>query len=314
MVSKAPAFQFYPQDYLASARVAEMTLEEEGVYIRLLCYCWASGSIPKDPERCARLAGKGCSVETATVVQRSFSEHPTDMQRLIHDRLEIERENQRQRRLQASEAGRESAKRRKQHSDNPTLPSVNNGRSTVVQQNVNTSSSSSSSSSSSLNSIEGRAPEYRIPTSLDDTLCRAAAERWFDYLDSKQLQDKSPRGNELALEAWWGQMAKLGREKFLEAVEQSMSRGKWNVELVEQQNGRSRKEESQDWVLAVKVAKAHPSDWKKRQELLPADVFEALKRSGSRAVSEGNSYELKTLKDIFESHLKDIRSGITASN
>jgi len=164
------------------------------------------------------------------------------------------------------------------------------------------------------NSIEGRAPEYRIPTSLDDTLCRSAAERWFDYLDSKQLQDKSPRGNELALEAWWGQMAKLGREKFLEAVEQSMSRGKWNVELIKQQNGRARKEESQDWVLAVKVAKAHPSDWKKRQELLPADVFEALKRTGSKAVAEGNSYELRILKDIFYSHLKDATSGITASN
>lgn len=162
-------------------------------------------------------------------------------------------------------------------------------------------------------SIKDRAPENKIPESLNDSQCLAAAEKWLDYLDIKGLQDKSPRGNELALEAWWGQMAKLGREKFLEAVEQSMSRGKWNVELVKQQNGRSRKEESQDWVLAVKVAKAHPSDWKKRQELLPADVFEALKRSGSRAVSEGNSYELKTLKDIFESHLKDIRSGVQQS-
>jgi len=109
-------------------------------------------------------------------------------------------------------------------------------------------------------------------------------------------------------------MAKLGRDNFLAAVTQSIAAGRWNVELKDNQNGRARKKESQDWVLAVKVAKAHPSDWKKRQELLPADVFEALKRSGSRAVSEGNSYELKTLKDIFESHLKDIRSGITASN
>jgi uncharacterized protein YdaU (DUF1376 family) len=82
---KSPAFQFYVQDYLASSRVAEMTLEEEGVYIRLLCYCWSVGSIPADPERCAKLAGKGCSIETATNVQRSFNEHPTDAQRLVHD-------------------------------------------------------------------------------------------------------------------------------------------------------------------------------------------------------------------------------------
>ena len=164
------------------------------------------------------------------------------------------------------------------------------------------------------NSIEGRAPETKIPDSLNDSQCLAAAEKWLDYLDIKGLQDKSPRGNEIALEAWWRQMAKFGRDKFLEAVEQSMSRGKWNVELHDHQNGRARKEESNDWVLAVKVAKAHPSDWKKRQELLPADVFEALKRTGSKAVAEGNSYELRILKDIFYSHLKDASSGITASN
>lgn len=154
MSTKPPAFQFYPQDYLASTRVAEMTLEEEGVYIRLLCYCWSAGSIPKDPERCAKLAGKGCSVETATVVQRSFSEHPTDYQRLVHDRLEIERENQRARREQASSAGKKSAERRaKTHvesvetKENPAKTHSSNGRSTEVQRNLNPSSSSSSSSS-----------------------------------------------------------------------------------------------------------------------------------------------------------------------
>jgi uncharacterized protein YdaU (DUF1376 family) len=150
MSSKPPAFQFYPQDYLASTRVAEMTLEEEGVYIRLLCYCWASGSIPADPERCAKLAGKGCSVATATVVQRSFNEHPTDPQRLVHDRLEIERENQRTRREQASSAGKKSAERRAkthvepvQTTETPAKTHDSNGRSTVVQRNLNPSSSSS---------------------------------------------------------------------------------------------------------------------------------------------------------------------------
>lgn len=154
MSSKPPAFQFYPQDYLASSRVAEMTLEEEGVYIRLLCYCWSTGSIPADPERCARLAGKGCTVATATVVQRSFNEHPTDPQRLVHDRLEIERENQRTRREQASSAGKKSAERRSktqgETADTKEMPAKthdSNGRSTDVQRNLNPSSSSSSSSS-----------------------------------------------------------------------------------------------------------------------------------------------------------------------
>jgi len=164
------------------------------------------------------------------------------------------------------------------------------------------------------NSIEGRAPENKMPESLNDSQCLAAAEKWFDYLDSKELQDKSPRGNEIALEAWWGQMAKLGREGFLEAVEQSMSRGKWNVELHEQQSGRARKSESKEWIAALKAARAHPADWEQRQKILNPDVFEALKRTGSKAVAFGNDFELKTLRELFESHLKDIRSGITASN
>jgi uncharacterized protein YdaU (DUF1376 family) len=152
-MNKSPAFQFYPQDYLSSARVAEMTLEEEGVYIRLLCYCWSSGSIPADSERCARLAGKGCSIEVVTTVQRSFNEDPADPERLVHDRLDIERNKQNERREQASMAGRLSGKSRAEKANqnkNPAKTPQSNGRSTDVQLNGNTSSSSSSSTSTSL--------------------------------------------------------------------------------------------------------------------------------------------------------------------
>ena len=137
---KAPAFQFYPQDYLASSRVAEMTLEEEGAYIRLLCYAWTTGGIPRDPERCARLAGKGCSTTVATNVQRAFNEDPTDSTRLVHNRLELEREKQRLRKQQTSEAGHRSAEARRAKS---TAEQTKNKRSTNVQRNVNPSSSSS---------------------------------------------------------------------------------------------------------------------------------------------------------------------------
>jgi hypothetical protein len=149
---------------------------------------------------------------------------------------------------------------------------------------------------------------------MNTAQCLAAAEKWFDYLDSKQLHDKSPRGNEIALEAWWGQMARLGPETFLLAVEQSMASGRWNVELRESHATRSRKSDSSDWIAAVKAAKAQPTDWEKRKAMLTEDQYEALKRTGSKAVAFGNDFELKTLKDIFESHLKDIRSGITTSN
>jgi uncharacterized protein YdaU (DUF1376 family) len=52
---KAPAFLFYADDFLAGT--ADMSAEEVGGYIRLLCHQWTKGSIPNDPERVARMAG-----------------------------------------------------------------------------------------------------------------------------------------------------------------------------------------------------------------------------------------------------------------
>ena len=37
---KAPAFQFYPKDFLADANVMAMNMEERGCHITLLCACW----------------------------------------------------------------------------------------------------------------------------------------------------------------------------------------------------------------------------------------------------------------------------------
>jgi uncharacterized protein YdaU (DUF1376 family) len=52
---KAPAFQFYADDFLAGT--ADMAAEEVGGYIRLLCHQWSKGGIPSDEERSARIAG-----------------------------------------------------------------------------------------------------------------------------------------------------------------------------------------------------------------------------------------------------------------
>jgi uncharacterized protein YdaU (DUF1376 family) len=140
MAEKSPAFQFYPQDYLADPNVAEMTLEEQGAYIRLICYAWIAGSIPADPERCARLVGNGCSIAVATNVQRAFNEPSTDPQRLLHKRVEKERQKQAIRREQTSLAGRKSAEKRSVSREASTGL---NKRSTNVQRKVNPSSSSS---------------------------------------------------------------------------------------------------------------------------------------------------------------------------
>lgn len=94
MSNKSPAYQWYPKDILASARVAEMSLAEEGAYRRLLDFCWLNGSIPADERRVARIVGKGATVEIARICMEMFIPHPEDETRLIHDRLEIERAKQ----------------------------------------------------------------------------------------------------------------------------------------------------------------------------------------------------------------------------
>lgn len=41
-----PSFQFYPQDFLADFNVSQMSMEERGIYITLLCHCWIEDGIP----------------------------------------------------------------------------------------------------------------------------------------------------------------------------------------------------------------------------------------------------------------------------
>jgi uncharacterized protein YdaU (DUF1376 family) len=54
-MSKLPWFPFYASDFLTST--GSMSNEEVGAYIKLLCYQWDKGVLPKDPVRLARLAG-----------------------------------------------------------------------------------------------------------------------------------------------------------------------------------------------------------------------------------------------------------------
>jgi uncharacterized protein YdaU (DUF1376 family) len=50
-------FPFYAADWLADEDVELMTLEQQGAYVRLLCYQWREGSIPADPNKIRNLLG-----------------------------------------------------------------------------------------------------------------------------------------------------------------------------------------------------------------------------------------------------------------
>lgn len=137
-----PAFQFYPADWLADAKTAMASLEEEGAFIRLLCYAWREGSIPADARRCAALIGKGATEELARVVQVWFNQHPTDCTKLVHPRLEREREKQERWREKSAEGGKKSAEKRL---TNRVKESIQRVVEPPYQPNGNSSSSSSTS-------------------------------------------------------------------------------------------------------------------------------------------------------------------------
>jgi hypothetical protein len=90
---RAPAFQFFPADYLSDMKVRMLSWPSRGLYIDLLCYCWREGWIPSDSSAIAHL----CSCHDPAIIEPCltlFAPHPDDPGKLIHLRLDHEREKQ----------------------------------------------------------------------------------------------------------------------------------------------------------------------------------------------------------------------------
>jgi len=104
---KAPAFQFYADDFLAGT--SEMSAEEVGGYIRLLCHQWTKGGIPNDPERVARIAGLMGSPCVGYVMAKF---RLSDGHTLKNERLEKVREEQNAFKARQSAAGTNGAAKR----------------------------------------------------------------------------------------------------------------------------------------------------------------------------------------------------------
>lgn len=86
---RPPAFQFYPSDFLAST--SEMSAEEVGVHIRLLCHQWIRGGLPDDDARLLAMAGQ-CQASSLAYAKTRFG--MCDDGQLRHPRLEAERAKQ----------------------------------------------------------------------------------------------------------------------------------------------------------------------------------------------------------------------------
>lgn len=74
MRRRFPAFQFYPKDWLSSATIQAMSLEEIGAYILLLAWQWESEdcTLPADDEILARLARLECYLSARPLLASCF--------------------------------------------------------------------------------------------------------------------------------------------------------------------------------------------------------------------------------------------------
>lgn len=118
---KSPAFQFYPNDFLGDGKQAAMSLQECGLYIRLLCRCWNDGAIPDDAERLARMTGA-----TPNEIKRIWPAVRTCFQDrgdgwFVHGRLDKERQKQTDYRRRQSDKGKASAANRASTEPQPSL-------------------------------------------------------------------------------------------------------------------------------------------------------------------------------------------------
>lgn len=93
---KAPAFQFYPKDFLTDEKVVLMSNTETGIYIRLLCFCWLEGTLPLDTESLTRMARMPLKQFTKLWEKSPLRScfFVADDGRLHHGRLDQEREKQ----------------------------------------------------------------------------------------------------------------------------------------------------------------------------------------------------------------------------
>ncbi len=109
MREQAPAFQFYPKDFLTDTNVVAMTLQECGAYIRLLCLCWLERSLPVEMAMLARLCrvSPACFTKLWPALAPCFREVDG---RLIQPRLERERQKQDTWRELKAAAGRQGGR------------------------------------------------------------------------------------------------------------------------------------------------------------------------------------------------------------
>ena len=113
-MSRKPWFPFWVDDFWQDESVQAMSLEEVGLYLRLLSHQWREGSIPSDTDRLARI----CNLDASDMarlwpsISQCFKQVGADQDRLANPRLLAIWEGQTTVHQRLSERGRKGAQAR----------------------------------------------------------------------------------------------------------------------------------------------------------------------------------------------------------
>lgn len=169
MTEKAPAFQFYPKDWLSDARVRAMGREARGVYIDLLAIYWNEGGLPSDPKALARIAvvPERTFDRLWPLIAPCFGMVGTS---LTSKRLDKEKVKQAEYKASQALKGQKSAKSRSSNKDvQPRLASGSSPVEPRLEPKSNSPFASSSSSASTEQTDPGRVVKAGTTATPDGT-------------------------------------------------------------------------------------------------------------------------------------------------
>ena len=95
MSKRVPAFRFYPDDFVAG--IVDMTTEEVGSYVLLLCYQWNKGYIPNDEIYLRRICRVNEDFFLENILKKFSKKYSKSSENIIglqNSRLEVERKKQ----------------------------------------------------------------------------------------------------------------------------------------------------------------------------------------------------------------------------
>lgn len=200
-MSKSPAFQFYPLDFMGDINVKLMPLHVRGAYMMLLCHEWIEGGLPDDDNALSILSELGVQWEEhKEKILKCFQKKRGFF---VHPRLEFERKKQKENRDRKKEAGKTGAKVRWGRENQEiagaiVLPCDCHDSANAI---AIAKDSSSSSSSTSVKEHSNQEEDYsQIPPTVIseiEELCREATGGFFPQCLDAAIE----RGNDAILGA-----------------------------------------------------------------------------------------------------------------